>query len=122
MDYQNEQIPGYDSFAQAAFVMAILSLIGCRMLFIPTIVASIAIILAMLSKGFRRHLTKKARYAFLIAVAAIILNLILSVQTMVRITDQMKTPEFREQFNQMYEDIYGVPYDDSINLWGGEAL
>lgn len=122
MDYQNEQLPGHDGFAQAAFVMAILSLIGCRMLFIPTIVASIAIILAILSKGFCRQLMKKARIALLIAAAAIVLNLILSIRTLGVLADQMKTPEFREQFNQMYEEIYGVPYDDSLNLWGGEAL
>ena len=64
-------------------------------------------------------MTKKARNAVVIAVIAIVLNVALSIYS---INTLMHDQQFLNQFEQMYEQIYGVPFDSSFDLEGGEML
>ena len=55
----------------------------------------------------------------MIAVIAIVLNVALSIYS---INTLMHDQQFLNQFEQMYEQIYGVPFDSSFDLEGGEML
>ena len=76
------------------------------------ICGGIAIILAILSKGYNTKLEKNA----VIGLAAGTVGIILQISTLAfSIYNVIHVPEFREQFNSIYEQIYGEPVDESIN-------
>ena len=71
----------------------------------------IAIILAVLSKGYQTKMEKNAIIGITtgcIAVVLQIFSLIFSVYNIINV------PEYRELFNSMYEQMYGEPVDESI--------
>lgn len=119
--YSQQQRYGADGegFAHAAMIMGIIALLTCRITFFPTILAAIAAILALLSKGYNKKMTKKARNAVIISLIAIGLNVALSIYS---INTLMHNEQFLNQFEQMYEQLYGVPFDSSFDPEGGEML
>lgn len=72
----------------------------------------LAIVLAILSKGYHAKMEKNAVVGLTAGVIGIVLQI--SVLT-VSIYNVIHIPEFREQFNALYEQMYGEPVDDSIN-------
>lgn len=120
-DYSHQQRYGADGagFAHAAMIMGMIALLTCRITLFPTILAAIAAILAILSKGYHKKMTKKARYTVAIAVIAIVLNVAWSIYS---INTLLRDQQFLNQFEQMYEQIYGVPFDSSFDPEGGEML
>ena len=76
------------------------------------ICGGIAIVLAILSKGYNLKMEKNARIGFITGIIGIILQisgLAFSIYNIIYV------PEFREQFNTLYEQLNGEPLDDSIN-------
>lgn len=76
------------------------------------ICGGLAIILAFLSKGYHTKMEKNAKIGLTAGIIGIVFQLGVlgfSVYNIIHV------PEFREQFNSMYEKMYGVPVDDSIN-------
>ena len=76
------------------------------------ICGGLAIILAILSKGYSANMEKNAKIGLVTGTIGIVLQL--SVLT-VSVYNIIHIPEFREQFNSLYEQMYGEPVDDSIN-------
>ena len=75
------------------------------------ICGGLAIILAVLSKGYKTKMEKNAVIGLVAGCIAIVLqisSLIFSVYNIINV------PEYRELFNSMYEQIYGEPVDESI--------
>ena len=75
------------------------------------ICGGMAIILAVLSKGYRTKMEKNAIIGITtgcIAVVLQIFSLAFSVYNIINV------PEYRELFNSMYEQMYGEPIDESI--------
>ncbi|MBR5597306.1 MAG: hypothetical protein IKW30_07860 [Lachnospiraceae bacterium] len=75
------------------------------------ICGGLAIILAVLSKGYNTKMEKNAKIGLATGIIAIVLQLGVLVFSIYNV---IYVPEFREQFNSMYEQIYGVPADESI--------
>ena len=76
------------------------------------ICGGLAVILAVLSKGYNTKMEKNA----VIGLIAGIIGIILQISTLiVSFYSIIHVPEFREQFNSLYEQMYGEPVDDSIN-------
>ena len=76
------------------------------------ICGGLAVILAFLSKGYHIKMEKNAK----IGLTAGIIGIVLQISVLgFSIYSIIHVPEFREQFNSMYEKMYGVPVDDSIN-------
>lgn len=75
------------------------------------ICGGIAIILAVLSKGYQTKMEKNAVIGMVAGCVAIVIqisSLAFSVYNIINV------PEYRELFNSMYEQIYGEPIDESI--------
>ena len=75
------------------------------------ICGGMAIILAVLSKGYRTKMEKNAIIGMATGCIAVILqifSLAFSVYNIINV------PEYRELFNSMYEQMYGEPVDESI--------
>lgn len=76
------------------------------------ICGGLAIVLAILSKGYNTKMEKNAKIGLITGIIGIVFQisaLTISVYNIIHV------PEFREQFNSLYEQMYGEPVDDSIN-------
>lgn len=76
------------------------------------ICGGLAIILAILSKGYHTKMEKNAKIGIAAGIIGIVLQIFLLAFSVYNI---IHVPEFREQFNSLYEHMYGEPVDDSIN-------
>ena len=75
------------------------------------ICGGLAIVLAILSKGYHTKMEKNA----VIALASGIIAIVIQISTLtVNVYKIINVPEYRELFNSMYEQIYGEPVDESI--------
>ena len=75
------------------------------------ICGGVAIILAILSKGYNTKMEKNAR----IGLIAGTIGIVLQISTLaINVYNIINVPEYRELFNSMYEQIYGEPVDESI--------
>ena len=76
------------------------------------ICGGMAIILAILSKGYNTKMEKNAKIGIITGIIGIVLQISVLGFSIYNI---IHVPEFREQFNSMYEQLYGEPVDDSLN-------
>lgn len=76
------------------------------------ICGGLAIVLAILSKGYNTQMEKNAKIGLITGTIGIILQISVLGFSIYYI---IHVPEFREQFNSIYEQMYGEPMDDSIN-------
>lgn len=104
--------PG-SKLASAAMVLGIISLISCFTFTIypAFITGSIAIVLALLSKGRRPKLFGKARTGIICAVAGLITNTVLITCCIVMI---FTNDEIRAQVNHTFEEQYGQTFDEML--------
>ena len=114
-----EQIPR-ERLAQTALVLGVASL--AMMFFFPVLLpyipASVAIILAILSKGSSVHMDRKALVAFVLGIAAIALStglLVFSIFTLISIS---KDPERLRELNEMIYRMYGMNLDELLEQAG----
>ena len=76
------------------------------------ICGGVAIILAFLSKGYDTKMEKPAK----IGLWAGFIGIVLQIATIgFSVYSILYVPEFREEFSNMYEQMYGVPLDESID-------
>ena len=76
------------------------------------ICGGLAIVLAFLSKGYNNQMERNAKIGLVTGIVGVVFQigaLIISVYNIINV------PEYREKFNTLYEQMYGVPVDDSIN-------
>ena len=76
------------------------------------ICGGMAIIIAILSKGYHTKMERNAKFGLIAGIVGIVFQL--STLT-IGVYNIINVPEFREQFNSLYEQMYGAPVDDSIN-------
>ena len=85
---------------------------------LPYIPASVAIVLAILSKGSSMHMDRKAFVAFVLGIAAIALStglLVFSIATLISIS---KDPERLRELNEMIYRMYGMNLDELLEQAG----
>ena len=107
---RNSSINVFALFARSLGIFAIFCAIF-GIFFGSFVCGGIAIILAVLSKGYQTKMEKNAIIGITtgcIAVVLQIFSLIFSVYNIINV------PEYRELFNSMYEQMYGEPVDESI--------
>ena len=109
----NPQKPMINVFAFFARSLGVFALFCAvfGIFFASFICGGIAIVLAVLSKGYQTKMEKNAVIGLVagcIAIAVQLSTLTFSVYKIIHV------PEYREMFNSMYEQIYGEPVDESI--------
>ncbi len=114
-DFSNQpQSPFPNVFALFARSLGIFS-VFCAVfsIFIGSFICGgLAICLAVLSKGYNTKMEKNAS----IGLAAGTIGIVLQISMLIfSVYNVIHVPEFREQFNSLYEQMYGEPVDDSIN-------
>lgn len=108
----NVSEPG-SKLSTAAKILGIISIITffTFTVYPAFITGSIAIVLALLSKGRRPKLLNNARIGIICAVIGLVLNVMVITGTIVRYnTDE----GFREEVNRTFEELYGQSLDEMI--------
>lgn len=111
-----------NSMAMAAMTLGILSLIlafTCTLY--PTMLCGgLAIILALLSKGTDARMHSNAKTGIIMAIIGLVFNVMILFASLMLIFSPMAVPEYREEFNHMYEQIYGESFDDTLKEITGD--
>ncbi|MDD6810540.1 MAG: hypothetical protein PUD93_01535 [Lachnospiraceae bacterium] len=111
--------PG-SSLYTAAFILGIIAIFCCFTFTVypAFILGSIAIILALLSKGRNAKMNSKASVGIICATAALVLNTLIVTYSMTMVfTD----PETRQQLNETCEEMYGVSFDEMLEEITGNS-
>ena len=111
--FGNDRRPPINVFALFARSLGIFS-IFCAVfgIFIGSFICGgVAIILAILSKGYQNKMEKNA----MIGLACGCIALVIQISSFAfSVYNIINVPEYRELFNSMYEQMYGEPVDESI--------
>jgi len=120
--YVPPQIKRANSMAVAAMSMGIVSLIlafTCTLY--PTLVfGGVAIILALLSKGNEPKMHSNAKTGIIMATIGLVFNIVIVFASIMLIFSPMAVPEYKEEFNHMYEQLYGESFDDTMKEITGD--
>ena len=111
---ENRVKPAPNAFALFAKSLGIFS-VFCAVfsIFVGSFICGgLAVILAVLSKGYDSRMNKNAKIGLCTGIIGITMQITVLVVSVYNI---IYIPEFREQFNSLYEQMYGEPVDDSIN-------
>ena len=79
---------------------------------LPYIFGSVAIVLAVLSKGRRYTFPRRSRSAVIVASIAIAVNTAMIISSILYIMRVMKDPQLQEQFSQNLYQMYGITFED----------
>ena len=104
-----------DGLATAGMVLGILSIVTAMTFTIyPAFVfGSIAIVLALLSKGHAPKLASKAKISIICATAGIVFNSSVCVTTVQAVREH---PELLDEALDNFEKQYGVSYGELMNM------
>lgn len=99
-------------FLSASAMCAVISFLAQCFLPISMVFASLAIMFAILSKGRLLKMHSIAKASTGIAVFSIILSVSMTIYSVIVVwTD----PVQREEFNQVYEQRYGITFDEAMD-------
>ena len=126
-EYNNGFAPGNNGFAFAALILGVSALFSLFTVYLPLILGSLAILFALLSKGYGKKMAATAKIGFISAITG--LSLILSILA-VGITslyllfatstdDQLHygsqiDQAIEMQLGQSTEEMFGTSYEDMM--------
>lgn len=111
--YQLQYAEPGSSLANASMVLGIISIIASFTFTVypAFILGSIAIILALLSKGSRTGFFQKARTGIICGTIGLITNTLIVIFSLVFV---FTNPDANEMFNQMFEQQYGMTFEEMM--------
>lgn len=109
-NYQRHASPGLP-MATAAMFLGLAAMITTMTVFLPPLLGGLAIVMALLSKGYDKKMMLQAKIGmicgiFALVVVAVIIFSVLA--TMISNPDLLI--ELGRQYDAMYESIYGQPF------------
>ncbi len=109
----NQPVRQTNHFATAALTMGILTVITTVMctVFLPFLFAGLSLIFAVLSKGKNYTMNTNARTGIVTSIIGLALNIIIVAGSFYLV---FTVPEYKEQLNSIYEQLYGESFDE---LW-----
>lgn len=104
--------PG-SSLANAAMILGIISIIASFTFTVypAFILGSIAIVLALLSKGSRTGFFQKAKTGIICGAIGLITNTVIVIFSLIFV---FTNPEAREMFDQIFEQQYGMTFEEMM--------
>ncbi len=103
-----------NQFATAALVMGVITVITAIMctVFLPFLFAGLALIFAVLSKGKDSSMNTNARTGIVTSFIGLALNIVIIAGSFYLV---FTVPEYKDQLNQVYEQLYGESFDSVWN-------
>ena len=84
----------------------------------PYIFGSVALVLAIISRGRRSTLPLRSRRAAIVASAALLINTGLIIATILYFIRMMHDPELQAQFGQLLYQTYGITLEELLGQFG----
>ncbi len=102
---------------RTAAVLAVVSLLSTMFLpvILPLIFASIAIVLAIISKGRQESFSNGARRAFTVGIISLVLNIAVCAAAVYSFDRILHDSDARAEANRLMESMYGYSFDDLLN-------
>lgn len=127
-EYNNGFAPGNNGFAFAALILGVSALFSLFTVYLPLILGSLAILFALLSKGYGKKMAATAKIGFISAITglSLILSLSLSVSPHCTYYLQSLTDDqllhygsqidqaIEMQLGQSTEEMFGTSYEDMM--------
>ena len=104
------------SLDTTAMILGFVAIIGSFFMpvILPMIAGSISIILAILSKGGRSEFSPAAKRGFTFSLVAIIGTFVMMIALAFTTIRMMRDPSYRDQFNQVSQQLYGYTMDEML--------
>lgn len=102
-----------NTFAKASMILGIVALaLMFTFTIYPTIIlGALSIILALLSKGHEKTMHKAARTGVIIGTIALCADILMICSSIYLV---FTVPQMRQEFNDIYEEMYGDTFDNTI--------
>ena len=97
--------PAHSGMETAAIILGILALVGSTCFYLSIPCAAIGILLALLSRGRKEHLSNRAKTGLCISAAGLILTVGLTSYTVYHYRDLFSSSEFQQRMKD-YMDYY----------------
>ena len=80
----------------------------------PSLLGSIAVVFAVLSKGGNLKFSRRARFAFLMGMGAIVFNVLYMLAAFRTLRETLADPTARQQLNDIIYRQYGITLDELL--------
>lgn len=116
LNYQNVQQD--NSMAKISAIMGFISVFLVQTLIIPIFLGSLAIILAILSKGQNKKLSNVGKMGFIVSIVSIILSLAIGFSSFWM---YQTNPSFREETNKTFKAMTGYTMEEYFEQTGTDS-
>lgn len=113
----NVRRPQPNNMASAACVMGLLSIVLVQTVLIPLFLGSIAIIIAVLSKGYDTKMTGQAKAGVVTSLLGITIAVVMSATS---IWMYMNDDLFRAETNKTFQELTGMTVEEYSNSFSAE--
>ena len=96
--------PAHSGMETAAIILGILALMGSTCFYLSIPCAAVGILLALLSRGRKEHMSNRAKTGLCISAAGLVLTVGLTSYTLYHYRDLFSSSEFQQRM----KDIYGL--------------
>lgn len=108
-----------NTFATAAMILGICSLMSLFTIVLPIPLGALAILFAILSKRKGEKAEAAAVSGIITAIIGVTIGIALSVTMMISAINMLK-PENRDMLNKQFEQLYGKDFDEYMSDMYGE--
>ena len=119
-DYNQNPEPAHSGMETAAIILGILALIGSTCFYLSIPCAAIGILLALLSRGRREHMSTRAKTGLCISAAGLVLTVGLTSYTVYHYKDLFSSSEFQQRMKDYMEYYY--PEEEKESSEDGSIL
>ncbi|SEF58499.1 hypothetical protein SAMN02910276_00529 [Butyrivibrio sp. Su6] len=111
----HNQLDSHVNMATVALVTGLIAIPLCFVMNIGIVLGGVAVVLGILSKGSEKKLLPQAKRGIIYGTIGIVLGYIVFVSSMHTI---LTDPTYRQQLNQMSEQMNGQSFDDLLKELG----
>ncbi|MBE5836609.1 hypothetical protein [Butyrivibrio sp.] len=111
----HNQLDGHVNMATVALITGLIAIPLCFVMNIGIVLGGVAVVLGILSKGSEKKLLPQAKRGIIYGTIGIVLGYIVFVSSMHTI---LTDPTYRQQLNQMSEQMNGQSFDDLLKELG----
>ena len=98
--------PAHSGMETAAIILGILALMGSTCFYLSIPCAAVGILLALLSRGRKEHMSNRAKTGLCISAAGLVLTVGLTSYTVYHYKDLFSSPEFQQRMKDYMEYYY----------------
>lgn len=107
-------------FAKASMIMGALAILTLSTFFMPIIFGALGVLFAFLAKKGQEKFRSTKLFGFVSSLIGLIVGGIITI-FMVFSAFHLLKPENKDTLNQLYEQVYGVSFDEyADSIYGGD--